>query len=602
MTAAVPARADVAREETWALEGIFPSDAAWEEAFAAADRQIADVSAFAGRLAEGAGTLLAALRAGDALGEAVSRVMVYAELRQAEDATNANAAALSDRATGLGARAAAAASFVAPEIAALPDATLDRWLAEEPELAQYRYFLDRILRQRPHLRSAEVEKVLAQAGEVFAGFETVHDMLENGELPLGTIRDEAGNAVALSQGTISRYYHSPDRRVRREAWEQSGDAYLAYQNTFAAALAGAIKRDVFSARARGYGSSLEAALADDNIPTAVFHTLVDAVWEHFPLWHRYFRARRLLLGLPEGDLQGWDLEAPLSSGGPTVSWDEGGRTILDSLAPLGDDYGREVRRGLAERWVDRCANVGKHGGAFSGGVWGTEPYISMTWQDNLSSASTLTHEIGHSMHSLLAWRTQPYVYSDYGLSPAETASNFNQALMGAHLLKERDDRDWTLAVIEERMENFQRYLFIMPILARFELTCHAQAEAGEALGAEWMNETLLGFYRQAYGPEVVIDAERMGIVWARFPHLYMNFYVFQYGVGIAAAHALAGDILAGDAAARDRYLAFLRAGGSLDPIDALREAGVDMTDPTPIRAAFKVLEGYVETLERLAAE
>jgi oligoendopeptidase F len=508
---------------------------------------------------------------------------------------------LLDRATGLGARAAAAGSFLAPEIAAIPDATVDRWLAEEPGLGQYRFLLEKIRRQRPHLRSAEVEKVMAQAGEVFAGFETVHDMLENGELPLGTIRDEAGNPVRLTQGTIGRYYHSRDRRIRREAWEQSGDAYLAYRNTFAAALAGAVKRDVFSARARGYGSSLEAALAGDNIPTAVFHTLVDTVWEHFPLWHRYFRARRLLLGLPEGDLRGWDLEAPLSAGGPSVTWDEGGRTILASLAPLGEEYVAEVRRGLAERWVDRCANVGKHGGAFSSGVWGTEPFISMTWDDNLSAVSTLTHEIGHSMHSLLTWRTQPFTYADYGMSAAETASNFNQALMGAHLLRARDDRDWVLTVIEERMENFQRYLFIMPILARFELACHERAEAGQALGARWMNETLLGFYREAYGDEVAIDPDRMAVVWARFPHLYMNFYVFQYGVGIAAAHALAGPIVAGDAGARDRYLAFLRAGGSQDPIDALRDAGVDMTSPEPIRAAFKVLEGYVETLERLAA-
>lgn len=600
MTAAVPVRSDVAREETWALEDVFPSDAAWEEAFAAADAGLAALPPFAGRVGESAGTLLAALRASDAVGEAISRVSIYAALRQTEDATNARYAALADRATGLAARAAAASSFLAPEIAAIPDETVERWLVEEPGLGPYRFALERIRRERAHLRSPEVEKLMAQAGEVFAGFETVHDMLENGELPLGTIRDETGNEVALTQGTIGRYYHSADRRVRREAWEQSGDAYLAYMNTFAAALTGAIKRDVFTARARGYGSALEAALAGDNMPPAVFHTLVDTVWEHFPLWHRYFRARRLLLGLPEGDLHGWDLEAPLSSGGPDVTWDDGGRIILDSLAPLGDDYAGEVRRGLAERWVDRCANVGKHGGAFSGGTFGTEPFISMTWEDNLSSVSTLTHELGHSMHSLLAWKTQPFTYSDYGMSAAETASNFNQALMGSHLLRERDDRDWVLTVIEERMENFQRYLFIMPILARFELACHQRVEAGEALGADWMNETLLGFYREAYGPEVVIDEDRMAIVWARFPHLYMNFYVFQYGIGIAAAHALAQAIIAGDADARDRYLAFLRAGGSADPIDALRAAGVDMTTPEPIRAAFRVLEGYVERLEALA--
>ncbi|MGI9252860.1 MAG: M3 family metallopeptidase, partial [Thermomicrobiales bacterium] len=332
----------------------------------------------------------------------------------------------------------------------------------------------------------------------------------------------------------------------------------------------------------------------------VFHNLVDAVWEHFPVWHRYFAARRKLLGLAPGDLHGWDLEAPLSKSSPAASWDEGRDYILDSLAPLGAEYVETVRDGLANRWVDRCANTGKHGGAFSWGGYQTEPYISMTWEGHLGSVSTLTHELGHSMHSHLTNQTQPITYSGYGMSVAETASNFNQALMGAHLLDLNQERDWTLNVIEERMENHQRYLFIMPILAKFELACHERVEAGQALGASWMNETLLDFWKQGYGGEVVIDPERMGVIWARFPHLYANFYVFQYGLGISAAAALAAPIRAGDTAARDRYLRMLRTGGSVDPIDALRAAGVDMTTKEPIRAAFKLLEGYVERLERLA--
>ena len=307
-----------------------------------------------------------------------------------------------------------------------------------------------------------------------------------------------------------------------------------------------------------------------------------------------------MLGLPEGQLHGWDLEAPLSAGGPRVSWDEGVNIILDSLAPLGREYVDDVAYGMSNRWVDRCANIGKHGGAFSYGTFGTMPYISMTWEDNLSSVSTLTHEIGHSMHSKLTWQTQPITYADYGMSAAETASNFNQALMGKHLLAHNQERDWTLTVIEERMENHQRYLFIMPILARFELACHERVEQGESIGADWMNETLLSYYREGYGNEVAIDPERMGIVWARFPHLYANFYVFQYGIGISAAAALAGAIANGDTAARDRYLWFLRTGGGKDPIAALQDAGVDMTSPEPIRAAFKLLEGYVAKLEELA--
>jgi oligoendopeptidase F len=600
MTAAVPARADVVRDETWALEEVFAGIPEWEAAYDEADAAMAGLAPFKGRVGESAETLLATLREQDAVGGKVETVIVWALLRQTEDATNADYTALADRAHGLAARASAAGSFIAPEIAAIPAATVEEWIAATSGLEQYRHAIATIQRQRPHLRSAEVEQVMAQAGEVFAGFETVHDMLENGELPLGTITDEQGNHVALTPGTIGLYYHSPDRRVRREAWEQSGDAYLAYRNTFAATLAGAVKRDVFNARARGYGSSLEAALSHDNIPVSVFHNLVDTVWEHFPVWHRYFAARRKLLGLPEGDLHGWDLEAPLSKNAPKATWDEGSAYILDSLAPLGDEYVATVRDGLANRWVDRCANTGKHGGAFSWGGYETAPYISMTWEGHLGSVSTLTHEIGHSMHTHLTNRTQPITYSQYGMSVAETASNFNQALMGSHLLDLNQERDWTLNVIEERMENHQRYLFIMPILAKFELACHERVEAGQALGAAWMNETLLDFWKQGYGGEVVIDPERMGVIWARFPHLFANFYVFQYGLGISAAAALAAPIMAGDAAARDRYLELLRTGGSVDPIDALRAAGVDMTTREPIRAAFKLLEGYVERLESLA--
>ena len=596
---AAPARADVPREETWDLESVFADRAAWEAALAAAEARLPELDAYRGRLGASAATLLAGLRLADAVREAVEPVLVFAFLRRSEDAANTVATEMVDRADGLASRAAAAAAFVAPEIAAIPDETLVAWVGEEPGLALYETLFARIQRHRPHLRSAEVEEVLARAGEVFAAVDAVHAVLEDGELPLGTIRDEAGGEAALVQGNVDRYLKSPDRRVRQEAWERSGDAYLRFQHTFAAALAGAVKRDVFNARARGYGSSLEAALAGDNVPVAAFHNLVDTVWANFPVWHRYFRARRRLLGLPEGDLRGWDLEAPMAPA-PAIGWSEGVDLILASLAPLGEAYTDASRQGmLVDRWVDRCVNVGKGGGAFSWGGYRTRPFISMPWQDDLGSVSTLTHELGHSMHSYLTNRTQPSVYAEYGMSAAETASNFNQALLGEHLLAANDERDWTIAVIEERMANLQRYLFIMPILARFELACHERVEAGGALTAAWMNETLLGYWREGYGGEVADDPARMGIVWARFPHLYANFYVFQYGIGISAAHALAAMVRESETA-RDRYLAFLATGGAKHSLDALRDAGVDFASPEPIQRAFDVLTGYVDRLESLA--
>ncbi len=596
---AVLPRADVPSEETWALESVFPTDDAWEDALDASGERLHAVEAFRGRIAEGAATLLAALRLADDLAEDVGKVVTFALLRRAEDATNTHSGEMADRAIGLASRTEAAASFLRPEIAALSDETIAAWLAEEPDLEPYRQVLARIARQRAHIRATEIEEILARAGEIAASSEITHSVLEDGELPLGEITDESGRTARLAQGNLQRYLDSAERRVRQEAWEQSADSYLAFRNTFATTLAGAVKRDVFYAQARGYGSSLEAALAGDDISPAVFHNLLDTVWKNFPVWHRYFAVRRRLLGLPAGELHGYDLEAPLVEQ-PHFPWDRGVETILKSLAPLGADYVAEVRRGLAERWTDRAANLGKGGGAFSSGTYGTEPFISMTWQDNLSSVSTLTHEIGHSMHSLLTWRHQPVTYAEYGMSAAETASNLNQALMGASMLAERDDRDWTIAVIEERMANNMRYLFTMPILARFELATHERVEAGEALSADWMSQTLLGFYREGYGSEVIIDPARMGITWARFSHMFMNFYVFQYGIGIAAAAALAQAILSEGDPARERYLAFLRAGGSVDPIVALHEAGVDMSSPEPIERAFGILNGYVDRLEELA--
>jgi oligoendopeptidase F len=358
---AVPVRAEVPLEETWELETIFPSDEVWEEAYDAAEERLRGFDAFRGRIAEGPPTLLAALRLADEVSADVSRVVIYAVLRRAEDATNTHYGELADRAIGLEARADAAAAFLRPEIATLSDETIAAWMRETPALDQYRHAITRITRQREHIRSSEIEELLARASEMAASSEITQSVLEEGELPLGEIVDEAGARAPLAHGNLQRYLDSGDRRVRREAWEQSADAYLAFRNTFASTLAGAVKKDVFYARARGYRSALEAALAPDAIPPAVFHTLIETVWQNFPVWHRYFRVRRQLLGLPEGEQHGYDLDAPLAEP-MAFPWERGVATILASLAPLGPEYVGEVRRGMDERWVDRGENNANAGG------------------------------------------------------------------------------------------------------------------------------------------------------------------------------------------------------------------------------------------------
>lgn len=595
----VPARQDVPREQTWAIERVFATTKEWEAALSAAEARLPEFEPYRGRLGESAATLLAALQVRDEVVQAVDLVATVALMRRSEDATATNLQAMADRGVGLYTRANAAAAFYEPEIAAIPDQTLTEWLQSESGLEQFRHAIERIQDRKAHIRSAEVEETLARAFEVTSSLDTIRDILEDGELPLGTIRDESGAEVKLEQGNLDHYLDSDDRRVRQEAWERSADAYLAFQGTFGATLAGAVKRDVFNAQVRGYPSALAAALAPDGIPTEVFHTLLDTVWKNFPVWQRYFDVRRRLLGLAEGDFHGWDIEAPVASQ-PLFSFDQGVALIAESLAPMGPVYVEAVQQGIADRWIDRAANIGKGGGAFSWGTYGMAPLISMTYQDNLRSVSTLTHELGHSMHSALAWQSQPYTYAEYGMTIAETASNFHQAMMGAHLLKQENERDLTIAIIEERMANHLRYLFTMPILARFELDSHERIERGEALTAEGMNETLLSFYQEGYGDSMVLsgdDGARVSVTWARFSHLFSNFYVFQYALGISAAAAMANAVQAEGEAAAERFLDALRAGGSRYQLDTLREAGVDLRSPEPVQRAFDVLSGYVDRLE-----
>ncbi|MGI8644536.1 MAG: M3 family oligoendopeptidase [Thermomicrobiales bacterium] len=553
---------------------------------------------YRGTLGDRAGQLLGALLLRDELAAEVSRVAHYAGLRFSEDAGNSHYAGLEARSSGLIARFGAAVSWVDTELLTIPDERIESFFNEEPRLELYRHAVRRVQDRREHIRSAEVEELLAQLSDPLNTFETVQTMLEDGDLPFGSIRDEDGNTVELSQGNVELYLQSRDRRVRRQTWDTAADAYLRFADTFAATLSGAVKRDVFMANARGYGSALEASLAPNAIPTEVFHNLIATVWKNLPIWHRHFRARRQLLGLET--LHQADLTAPLATAAPAISYDEGVDLVLRSLEPLGDEYVAIIREGIAEHWVDRAPNLGKGVGAFSSGTHGTMPFISMNWRDDLESVSTLAHELGHSLHTYHSTRYRPMAYWPYSMFLAETASNMHQTLMGRLLLGEQPDENWLLTIIEERMSNYHRYFFIMPILAKFELDCHERVRRGEALTAASMSETLTGYYREAYGGEIELDEVRTGITWARFSHLDMPFYVFQYATGISAAAALGEQIVNEGQPAVARYLELLKSASDGYPIGLLLQAGVDMRSPDPVQRAFDILEGYVERLEGMA--
>ena len=429
--------------------------------------------------------------------------------------------------------------------------------------------------------------------------ESIRGALTDMDLTFAPAVDSVGEEQPLVQSTRDKLLSGGDRDARASAWRNYADSFLKFGNTLAATYLASVKRNVVMARLRGYDSVLHSKLAPNNIPVEVFHNLIDTYKQHIPTWQRYWDVRRRALGYET--IHPWDLWAPLTEKDPALSFPDAVELIAAGMAPLGEDYVDTLRHGcLEQRWVDYAINDGKSQGAFSYGTYDSHPFIMMSFDGNLSSMGTLAHELGHSMHSYYTRAHQPFHYSHYSMFVAEVASNFNQAMVRAHLFASNDDRDFQLALIQEAMDNIHRYFFIMPTLARFEFEVHSRMENDEPLTPDTLNEIMAGFYAEGYGETMTDDPRRTGITWAQFGHLYEPFYTFQYATGISAAHALANAILAGDdPEAVPRYRAFLRAGSSAYPIDALAVAGVDMLTPLAVVETFKVLEGLVDRLEGL---
>lgn len=593
------ARNEIPSEHTWDEASVFATVEEWEGAFRQITDRLADVQRFAGHLADGPAVLADWFDAAQDLFRDVRLVTVYAQMGHTADTTDQDATARADRARGLMARAASAMAFGDPEIAAIGFDTLRRWLREESRLAVYRHYVDRLERRQAHLRSPEVEALLGAVLDPFRTATATHGVLADADLTFRPAESAAGEPIELGQGNLSILLTQDDREVRRTAWESYADAHLAHKHAMANCITTGVKQHVFLARARRYDSTLDAALEPHDIPVGVFHNLIATYRRNLPTWHRYWRLRRLALGYER--LHPYDRNAPLSSRKPTIPYAQAVKWICDGMAPLGPEYVAVMRRGLLEeRWVDIYPNKGKQAGAFSTGGPGTHPFILMSYADDVLSLSTLAHELGHSMHSYYAWRTQPIVYAAYSTFVAEVASNFNQAMVRAHLLASHPDRDLQIAIIEEAMANFYRYLFLMPILAAFELEVHQRVEHGQGLNARGLISLMADLFTEGYGGEVEVDPQRVGITWAQFPtHLYLNFYVFQYATGISGAHALADRVLRGSAGTAESYLEFLKSGGSKYPLDLLRAAGVDLATPEPIDKMFEVLSAMVTRLEGL---
>ncbi len=596
----IPARNEVNPKYTWNAESVFASPEAWS---AEAEQIIADipsVKAFQGELGKNAISLADGLEAVENLLVRVERLYMYAGFSYSVDTADQNAAAMADKAGGIYGQVIAAVSFVQPEMLIIGEQVLGQWVSDNARLTKHEHFVSNLFRKQAHVRSSEVEEILGMLADPFEGASSTMSMLANADFKFTPAKDGDGKKIDLTQGTFPKALTLPDRNARKSAWNNYLDVYLAHKNTLASNLATSIKQNVFQMRARKHQSTLGASLFENDINVDVFHNLIDVFKKNLPVWQRYFKIRRKVLGVDK--LHPYDLWAPLTNSSPKVSYQQAVDWISEGLAPMGEEYVATMRKGaLEDRWVDIYPNQGKRNGAFSWGAPGTHPFIMMSFGGNMLGLSTLAHELGHSMHSYLTWQNQPLVYGEYSLFVAEVASNFHQAMVRGYLLESNPDKAFQIAIIEEAMMNFLRYFFIMPTLARFELETHERAEKGEPLTADTMMTLMADLFAEGYGDTVTINRERVGMIWSTFGHLFSDYYVYAYATGISGAHALSRRVLDGTKNAVEDYTKFLKAGSSMYPLGALKMAGVDLTKPDAVEETFAVMSEYIDRLEKLTA-
>ena len=592
----VPERSELPTEDTWDLTSIYADDDAWTEAYEAVTDRVDDLREYEGRATETPETLLELLELRESILREVSTVSSYASLRSAEDTRNQEYQAMQAKAESLSSAARSAVSFLEPELQTLDQDDIASFVEAEPALAEYEHYFDDVLRAKPHTRSAEVEELLADLGEVAGSAGDIYGMLSNADLTFPTVERPDGEAVEITQGNFTKLQKHPDREFRRTVYEQYYDEWAAIRNAVGTSLKNSVKKDVKYARARNYETAREAALDGPNVPVEVYDTLLDAVRDNLDVLHRHADLKREALGVD--DLRMWDLYAPMAGGeSPEIPYDQATEYVVDAVAPLGEAYQQRVRDGLDSRWVDVHENRGKRSGAFSAGTYDTQPFILLNYQDDISSMFTLAHELGHSLHSELAKEAQPWQYADYTIFVAEVASTVNETLLTQHLLETLDDDALRLHVLDEYLERFRSTLYRQTMFAEFELRIHEIAEDDGALTPDRFGEEYRSLKADFYEPAVLDD--RIAREWMRIPHFYYNYYVYQYATGISAAVAIVDRILAEGDDAAAAYREALGLGGSEYPMDVLRTAGVDMTTSDPIDSALGVYDEYLGRMAEL---
>lgn len=591
-------RSEVEKQYTWAIEDLYPSDEAWEQEYKQAEAMLEQFQGYEGKLGDSAEILLSYLQFSDTVNQLFERIYVYANQKLHEDLGNSTYQGLSARAADLAVRLSSAAAFAEPEILAIPEQKLQDFLKGNEPLRLYEKKLQDLLRQKAHVLDGKTEQLLAQNQNVSSAASDIFAMFNNADIRFPAVVDTQGREQELTHGNYVKFLESDSVTVRKSAFEAMYHTYQAFRNTLAATFYANVKQANFYAAVRGYASSRAMELDGGNIPEAVYDNLIAVVHERMPLMHRYVRLRKKALGLTE--IHMYDLYTPMVKNVDIqVPFEEAKQIVKAGLAPMGEAYLSVLQQGFDNRWIDVYENQGKRSGAYSWGAYGTHPYVLLNYQENLDNIFTLAHEMGHALHSYYSDSTQPYPYAGYRIFVAEVASTCNEALLIHYMLKQAKDKKEKAYLLNHFLEQFKGTLYRQTMFAEFERDMHKLAAEGEALTADLLCEKYYALNRLYFGEDIVID-EEIAMEWARIPHFYTPFYVYQYATGFSAAIALSQGILErGESAVHD-YMKFLTGGSSADPIELLKLAGVDMSTPAPIQQALDVFEDLLNQMEALS--
>ncbi len=592
----IPTRSEMDAKYLWNVEDIYESDAAWEQDFERLSERITEAHSFWGTLGNSGESLLAWFRFAEELSVLAGELGNYAFRRHDEDTTRDEYQSMVGRFTAIAAEMATATSWVIPEIHTIEEGRIASFIRETAGLESYAHALDDILRRKAHTLGPNEERILALATEVAESPSEIFSFFNNADIRFGTIQDEQGNEVEVSKGRYLLFQESKDRRVREDSYRALFSEYARWQNTLAATMNAQVKRDIFYARSRNYESSLHAALAEYNIPKVVYDNLVSTIRENLTPLHRAMKIRRKLLAISH--VRPWDLYAPLHGETLSISYEDAVAMLKRSLNALGDSYARDMSAAFERGWIDVYENQGKQSGAYSAWTYGTHPYILLNYTSTLKDVFTIAHELGHAMHSYYTWQHQPPVYGDYTIFCAEVASTVNEVLLVDALKREFTTRDQRLQLLLHYVDTIRSTVYNQVLFAEFEQRVHESVEKGGVITAEYLNGEMKDLYATYYGKAFETD-DLYDVNWARIPHFYRSFYVYQYATGLSAAVALASQIKEGNDDARERYLQFLSRGNSAYSMSLLNDAGIDMTTPKPVQDTAMLMNSLLDEVEAL---